>query len=558
MLSSSSSSTSSSSSSLLSARFPSLTSTECACLLSVAGDIDSAGVLAQCSVNRDTASRISLCGASAGHCGYCNGTRRGTRATFGLIAETLDVYDYDDMINRGFRRSGTYCYAATPIQTADMCCAQYAIRLNVKRFKPTKSQRNTANKLKRLTEPPIAATTATPPPPKRVRRSLDGAVNTVRVAVERLLRAFGADDSVVRSISSKTRVYTRDDVNGTTNAVALITAQYKERAPTDIGAALADAIKHSASTNKFVTDAHFDQSAPQLKLILAASDNDDAKSDDDTLAPPSTSTSTFTLTAAFPSAHSLQVSLHASAFDAESFCLYRRYQTAVHGDAPEEVSERGYTRFLCKSPLTSATPPYGSYHQRYRVDGKLIAVSVIDILPTCISSVYVFYDPTFTLFSLGAVTALRDIESVQKLGAAFPRIEYYVLGLYIHSCSKMRYKAEYAPSELLCPLRLSWHDYTLAQRMLERSDVVMFSDAAALTAADEYRFDRRHVLEQWKRRRQGARDDISNIPVVMPGARSVIRIKSIESRIRGEFEDLLIEYAAVVGKALAHKLLVTV
>jgi hypothetical protein len=30
------------------------------------------------------------------------------------------------------------------------------------------------------------------------------------------------------------------------------------------------------------------------------------------------------------------------------------------------------------------------------------------------------------------------------------------MGYYIHNCPKMSYKAEYAPSELLCPQRQVW------------------------------------------------------------------------------------------------------
>lgn len=39
--------------------------------------------------------------------------------------------------------------------------------------------------------------------------------------------------------------------------------------------------------------------------------------------------------------------------------------------------------------------------------GKLIAVGVIDILPRCVSSVYLFYDPDYSFLSLGVYSALR-------------------------------------------------------------------------------------------------------------------------------------------------------
>lgn len=41
------------------------------------------------------------------------------------------------------------------------------------------------------------------------------------------------------------------------------------------------------------------------------------------------------------------------------------------------------------------------------VTGKLIAVGVIDILPRCVSSVYLFYNPDYSFLSLGVYSALR-------------------------------------------------------------------------------------------------------------------------------------------------------
>ncbi len=32
-----------------------------------------------------------------------------------------------------------------------------------------------------------------------------------------------------------------------------------------------------------------------------------------------------------------------------------------------------------------------------------------------------------------------------------PDLRWYYMGFYIHSCHKMRYKADYMPSDLLCP-----------------------------------------------------------------------------------------------------------
>ena len=41
------------------------------------------------------------------------------------------------------------------------------------------------------------------------------------------------------------------------------------------------------------------------------------------------------------------------------------------------------------------------------MDGKLIAVGVLDILPQCVSSVYFYYDTDYSFLSPGVYSALR-------------------------------------------------------------------------------------------------------------------------------------------------------
>lgn len=71
------------------------------------------------------------------------------------------------------------------------------------------------------------------------------------------------------------------------------------------------------------------------------------------------------------------------------------YPLKIANDFQEEYTETG--------PASG----YGSFHQQYWLDGKLIAVGVIDILPKCVSSVYFFYDPLYMNLTLGTYGALR-------------------------------------------------------------------------------------------------------------------------------------------------------
>lgn len=64
----------------------------------------------------------------------------------------------------------------------------------------------------------------------------------------------------------------------------------------------------------------------------------------------------------------------------------------------------------------------------------------------------------------GICIALQDIVK------ASPALRSYYLGYYIHNCQKMRYKAEYCPSDLLCPVRYIWTPYQRAKALLDKSD----------------------------------------------------------------------------------------
>jgi arginyl-tRNA---protein transferase len=97
---------------------------------------------------------------------------------------------------------------------------------------------------------------------------------------------------------------------------------------------------------------------------------------------------------------------------------------------------------------------YGTYHQHYTMSGDvLVAVGVIDVLPSGLSSVYLFYSPSFAhqLVPLGKYAILKEIEWTRQSG-----LRNYYLGYYIESCPKMVYKGEYHPSQLLCPTTKRW------------------------------------------------------------------------------------------------------
>ena len=197
--------------------------------------------------------------------------------------------------------------------------------------------------------------------------------------------------------------------------------------------------------------------------------------------------------------------------------------------------------------------PYGSHHQHYLINDKyLFAVGVVDILPQCMSSVYSFYDPVLSdALSLGKLTALYEIEWVKRAQRFRPRLKYYYLGYYIHSCQKMRYKAEYKPSELCCPARNQWVDFETAKvRLEERSPVRNCCD---ISTPDEeyYREHDSDVIKTNKRKKLRIYDIRFDI-----GAHDYFTINMLTNEAKGIVRPLLEEFVREVGHTIGSQCVV--
>jgi len=74
--------------------------------------------------------------------------------------------------------------------------------------------------------------------------------------------------------------------------------------------------------------------------------------------------------------------------------IFIKYQVQIHKDPVSRWGEKAFKRFLCGGldrktlKFDGKTLKLGSYHQCYRLDGKLVAVAVLDLLPHAVSSVY--------------------------------------------------------------------------------------------------------------------------------------------------------------------------
>ncbi|KAK2727840.1 arginyl-tRNA--protein transferase 1-like [Artemia franciscana] len=225
----------------------------------------------------------------------------------------------------------------------------------------------------------------------------------------------------------------------------------------------------------------------------------------------------------------------------ESHALYAKYQMAVHGDKPSDCTMKHFERFLVKSPLKpvkgsdESLRMCGSYHQHYRLDGKLIAVGVIDILPRCVSSVYFYYDTEYQFLSLGTYGSLRELAFTQNLSKVIPDIKWYYLGFYIHDCPKMKYKGQYSPSFLLCPETKTWLPIEKCVPILDKTKYARLNPD--LNAMDEEEnVDLNEVLVLYERTMMNYAE-----------YRSICVDANDESEVK--------EYAKLVGSSVANRML---
>ncbi|KAF2190853.1 hypothetical protein K469DRAFT_733482 [Zopfia rhizophila CBS 207.26] len=107
-------------------------------------------------------------------------------------------------------------------------------------------------------------------------------------------------------------------------------------------------------------------------------------------------------------------------------------------------------------------------------------MGVLDLLPHCVSGVYLLYHSDFEKWSFGKLSALREAALALEDG-----YKYYYMGYYIHYCVKMRYKGDYKPQHVLDPETYAWDplDGELRQ-LLDSKEYVSLSRERRLKKED--------------------------------------------------------------------------
>ncbi|XP_041722314.1 arginyl-tRNA--protein transferase 1-like [Coregonus clupeaformis] len=386
-------------------------------------------------------------------CGYCKNEKG--NFSHGMWSHAMTVQDYQDLIDRGWRRSGKYVYKPIMNKT---CCPQYTIRCQALNFQPSKTHKKILKKMSKFLskgEIPTEEGNGEPMVSLCEEGGLHGPAKVCHSEVESpvvtAIQTEGDSTPAEFETARKDPVSVPDGRGPETTPKPGVGADpgrplcrkakdlrkarrlQKEQKRQVGGGVPVSATSNPASPvqlsqpkalEEFINESLPDSPLHRLEVRLVPVNDDDPQ---------------------FMATYE------------QSAALYARYQMAVHGDTPSECNESEFRRFLCDSPLEAETSPdgpavgYGSFHQQYWLDGRIVAVGVVDILPTCVSSVYLYYHPDFASLSLGSYSALREVAFTRQLQKQSPKLCYYYLGFYIHSCNKMRYKGQYQPSELLCP-----------------------------------------------------------------------------------------------------------
>uniref|UniRef100_A0A8D0SB60 Arginyl-tRNA--protein transferase 1 n=1 Tax=Sus scrofa TaxID=9823 RepID=A0A8D0SB60_PIG len=481
-----------------------------------------------------------------------------------MWAHSMTVQDYQDLIDRGWRRSGKYVYKPVMNQT---CCPQYTIRCRPLQFQPSKSHKKVLKKmLKFLAKGEISKGNCEDEP---MEPTAEDAVAGDFALINKLdiqcdLTALSDDlrESLESEEKQKGKSSKREDTNeliqsqdieeklgsGEPSRSVKVHTVPKPGKGADLSKPPCRKAKEIRKERKRLKLMQQNR-AGELEGLQAQCEPLSSSPPKAKCNQPKSLEDLIFESLPENASHKLEVrvvrsSPQSSQFKAtfqESYQVYKRYQMVIHKDPPDKPTVSQFTRFLCSSPLEAETSPngpdcgYGSFHQQYWLDGKIIAVGVIDILPHCVSSVYLYYDPDYSFLSLGVYSALREIAFTRHLHEKTSQLSYYYMGFYIHSCPKMKYKGQYRPSDLLCPETYVWVPIEQCLPSLENSKYCRFNqDSEAVDEGRSKEPDRLQVLYK---------------KAIMPYG--VYKKQQKDPRD----EAAVLQYAALVGQACSERML---
>ncbi|XP_031849457.1 arginyltransferase 1 isoform X2 [Nomia melanderi] len=493
-------------------------------------------------------------GETKGRCGYCKNSD--SSFSHGMQAIILEVQDYQALIDRGWRRSGCYCYKPTMDQT---CCPTYTIKCEALNFKITKSQKKILKRMGKflrneLQKDDLMDTSEgerdnidivhIPHLDENLRRTeedtLDIKVKGVEDEVNIRLQSSSSDKSTGSSSGMQQKQTESISCTANQNEKSQATSRSLESVemiPSRIPCKKAKLLRIERKQNKLLAQGKT-QAEIDAMFKTENKQQNQGKSIEELFDEMLMGTDRLKINLIRVKSDEFFESFDASAD------LYKKYQMAVHGESAEECDKELFLYFFVRHPLEQWTaehgPPcgYGAFHEQYWLDNELIAVGVIDILPSCVSSVYFFYDPAYSFLSLGTFSSLREVYLTRQLNKTAKDLQYYYMGFYIHSCPKMRYKARLKPSKLLCPETYEWFDIDACIKKLDKEKYCRFNEDL-------------DVIDQ------DAIVDINKVLVLFRQTAMPFRIYKERSQwsVTKDEEEEIEKYASLVGMKCAQRML---
>lgn len=130
------------------------------------------------------------------------------------------------------------------------------------------------------------------------------------------------------------------------------------------------------------------------------------------------------------------------------FDKYHLYMSEKKGWRYEKVTPEHYYH-----SFVNGHEDFG-YEVLYFDEDKLIGVDLIDILEDGISSIYFFYDPDYSKYSLGKLSLYKQIEFAKKTHK-----QWIYLGYYVKDCPSLSYKSQYEPYKTLVGRPSEYEDF---------------------------------------------------------------------------------------------------
>lgn len=482
--------------------------------------------------NSDT-NIISISGNNEGsNCGYCKNLS-GSKS-YGIYCDNMKPETYFHFMNRGWRRCGTYFYK--PLNEIT-CCPLYTIRCDTTNFLLSKSQRKVLKTFRKFLlngKDVISKQKKTSQEnPINARGDESNNTTTDKLKNPTLISSTVPPKTLDKSKKARTIRYNnrmekiKRQSNGDEKLLAQLISLYKDRRRRRMDKYKSKSLREQLDFSSL----HQPKHTLEVRTFRCHPEH-----------------SEFSTT------------------KRAEHELYAKYQCSVHNDNPEDVTMKQFEQFLVQGGLHAGggrgggsidlygdlgkrrdrNLPQGQYHQQYWLDGLiLVAVGVVDIAGRALSSVYLFYDPDYAFLNLGVFSALWEINFVDGLRQSFPSddddddLRYYYMGFYAHTCPKMRYKAQYQGSMLLCPVAMTWVPVEACRDLLDRQKFARFSDAAVRDVAGVDHLSIQKLAET------------TNVVIGSGGGGGgTYRLKRYLAKLRPDFVRMLEQFARLVGSRL--------